>query len=313
MKFDISTALESASRLANKVVFKAKKHSPEILMVVGAVSIVAGTVKACKATVKMQDVLETTADTLEKIHGLEEGTLAVKEGETYTEEDAAKDKSIVYVQTVVKTAKLYAPAVILIGGGLGCMFGSHVIMQRRYSAAVAAYTAVSEAFSGYKARVKERFGEDVQQEIERGVKATEVDTGEVDENGQPIKKTVKVADKDISNPYSALFDESTSSRWTSDGDYNRIFIRQVQNEANKKLRNRGYLFLNEVLNMLEMPITKVGQFAGWMFEPTNPNIDSFVDFGMYDMNDERKRAFLEGDEPSIWLNFNCDGSIINKI
>ena len=57
MKFNMTSALESASRLANKIAFKAKKHSPEILIAVGAVSIVTGTVQACKATLKMQDVL----------------------------------------------------------------------------------------------------------------------------------------------------------------------------------------------------------------------------------------------------------------
>lgn len=310
MKFNITSALESASRLANKLAFKAQKHSPEILIAVGAVSIVTGTVQACKATLKMQDVLETTSDNLEKIHGLEDGTLKVKEGETYTEEDARKDKTTVYIQTAVKAVKLYAPSIVLIGGGLGCMIGSHIIMRRRYGAAVAAYSAVTTAFNEYKARVKERFGEQTQYELEHGVKAEEVET--TDENGNKKKETVYVTDKTIKHPYSVIFDESNPN-WERDSGYNLIFIKNVEDAANRKLRKKGYLFLNDVYDMLGVSNTYIGQFAGWVWDPADPSIDSRVDFGLYDDYNPQKVAFLQGDEYSVVLDFNCDGNIIDKI
>lgn len=310
MKFNMTSALESASRLANKFAFKAKKHSPEILIAVGAVSIVTGTVQACKATLKMQDVLETTSDNLEKIHGLEDGTLKVKEGETYTEEDARKDKTTVYIQTAVKAIKLYGPSIVLIGGGLGCMIGSHIIMRRRYGAAVAAYSAVTTAFNEYKARVKERFGEQTQYELEHGVKAEEVET--TDENGNKKKETVYVTEKMIKHPYSVIFDESNPN-WERDSGYNLIFIKNVEDAANRKLRRKGYLFLNDVYDMLEISNTYIGQFAGWVWDPADPSIDSRVDFGLYDDYNPQKVAFLQGDEYSVVLDFNCDGNIIDKI
>lgn len=310
MKFNMTSALESASRLANKFAFKAKKHSPEILIAVGAVSIVTGTVQACKATLKMQDVLETTSDNLEKIHGLEDGTLKVKEGETYTEEDARKDKTTVYIQTAVKAVKLYGPSIVLIGGGLGCMIGSHIIMRRRYGAAVAAYSAVTTAFNEYKARVKERFGEQTQYELEHGVKAEEVET--TDENGNKKKETVYVTDKMIKHPYSVIFDESNPN-WERDSGYNLIFIKNVEDAANRKLRRKGYLFLNDVYDMLGISNTYIGQFAGWIWDPADPSIDSRVDFGLYDDYNPQKVAFLQGDEYSVVLDFNCDGNIIDKI
>ena len=42
----------------NKVSFQAAKHSPEILAGIGVVGVVASTVLACKATMKINDVLE---------------------------------------------------------------------------------------------------------------------------------------------------------------------------------------------------------------------------------------------------------------
>lgn len=310
MKFNMTSALESASRLANKFAFKAKKHSPEILIAVGAVSIVTGTIQACKATLKMQDVLETTSDNLEKIHGLEDGSLKVKEGETYTEEDARKDKTTVYIQTAVKAIKLYGPSIVLIGGGLGCMIGSHIIMCRRYGAAVAAYSAVTTAFNEYKDRVKERFGEQTQYELEHGVKAEEVET--TDENGNKKKETAYVTEKMIKHPYSVIFDESNPN-WERDSGYNLIFIKNVEDAANRKLRKKGYLFLNDVYDMLGISNTYIGQFAGWVWDPADPSIDSRVDFGLYDDYNPQKVAFLQGDEYSVVLDFNCDGNIIDKI
>lgn len=306
MKFN--DIIESAGRVVNKMAFKAKKHSPEILMVVGTVSIITGTIKACQATIKLQDVMEESSDTLEKIHAAANGTVVIKEGESYTKDDTNKDLTIVYVQTAIKTVKLYAPAVILIGGGLGCMFGSHIIMRKRNAAAIAAYTAVSQAFNEYKARVKERFGEQVERDISNGVKAIEVDTGEVDENGNPKTETVNMADT-AASPYALIFNESNPN-WQNDPDYNRMFLKQAERAANIKLKKKGYLFLSEVYEMLGAKATKIGNLAGWIYDPKNPEIDSMVDFGLYDGEHvDYDDLFANG----IWLNFNVDGSIINKI
>ena len=309
MKF--SNFVETASRVAHKAMFKVKKHSPEILIAVGAVGIVAGTVAACKATLKVPPIVEEADKTLEMIHGVQDGTLEIPEGAVYTEDDADRDIVIVYVQTAVKVLKLYAPAILLIGGGLGCMIGSHVIMKKRYSAAVAAYAAVSKAFEEYKARVAERFGDDVQKEIETGIKAVDISATDKDGNNTTVKG--EEHDGKTDDPYTFLFDENNApTTWEKDPEINRITLLQAQRSCMKKLKTRGYLFLNEALDSIGMRGTQIGQFAGWIYDPTNPDIDSFIDFGIYS-DDPIKQAFLEGYESNIWLHFNCDGNIIDKI
>lgn len=309
MKFD--SLIENASRAFSKLKFKANKYSPEMLIAAGTIFIIGGTVSACKATLKMQNVLETTGDTIEQIHACSNGEATLKEGATYTEEDERKDLTTVYIQTAVQAVKLYAPAAILIGGGLGCMFGSHYIMRRREAVAVAAYTAVSKAFSDYRARVQEKVGKEVEEKLFHGIKEVEVE--KIDENGNVQKEVKEVMDKTETDPYTFIFDE-TNPRWEKDFDYNRMFIKSVQNTANIKLKRKGYLFLNDVLDMLGFQRgTAIGQFAGWMFDPTNPDIDSYVDFGLYDLDDPNKVNFLEGYERSVVLHMNCDGIIINKI
>ena len=309
MKFN--NFVETASRVAHKAMFKVKKHSPEILIAVGAVGIVAGTVAACKATLKVPPIVEEADKTLEMIHGVQDGTLEIQEGAVYTEDDADRDIVIVYVQTAVKVLKLYAPAILLIGGGLGCMIGSHVLMKKRYSAAVAAYAAVSKAFEEYKARVAERFGDDVQKEIETGIKAVDISATDKDGNNTTVKG--EEHDGKTDDPYTFLFDENNApTTWEKDPEINRITLLQAQRSCMKKLKTRGYLFLNEALDSIGMRGTQIGQFAGWIYDPTNPDIDSFIDFGIYS-DDPIKQAFLAGYEPNIWLHFNCDGNIIDKI
>lgn len=58
----------SLSRTVNKVGLQLKKRSPEILMVAGVVGTVASAVMACKATLKVEAIMEESNDTIEKIH-----------------------------------------------------------------------------------------------------------------------------------------------------------------------------------------------------------------------------------------------------
>ena len=50
--------LNSMSRKVHKFGFNVKKHSPEILAVTGTIGVVASAVMACKATTKLNDILE---------------------------------------------------------------------------------------------------------------------------------------------------------------------------------------------------------------------------------------------------------------
>ena len=114
------------------------------------------------------------------------------------------------------------------------------------------------------------------------------------------------------SPYARYFDEE-SAAWTEDPESNKFFLLRTQNYANEKLRARGYLFLNEVYEMLGMPRTRAGQVVGWVYDPKNPIGDNYVDFGMLNIYSEPARNFMNGLEKSIWLDFNVDGDILNYL
>lgn len=301
--------MANATRFAAKAKFKISKHSPEILMVCGAVGAVTSAVMACKATLKVNDILAAHQSSVATIHDVQDGKAAIKEGAEYTEEDAKKDLTTVYVQTGVKLVKLYAPAVILGTLSLGCMVGSNHILQKRNAALTAAYVTLDKAFNEYKGRVSERFGERVQHEIEHGVKAVEVESKVVNEDGteETVKSYTDEADG-VHSPYDLIFDEMID-RWEADAHYNKMVLTQIESQANNVLRNRGYLFLNEVYHMIgryssgESIYTPQGQIVGWLYDPNNESLQNCVKFGLDKMQGDR----------SVVLHFNVDGPIIDKI
>nr|DAJ42802.1 MAG TPA: hypothetical protein [Caudoviricetes sp.] len=299
------------TRSLHKVGFKIKKHSPEILAVVGVVGVGATVVTACVATTKLSDILDETTDTIEKINE----TVANPDfADKYSEEDATKDKVIVYTQTSVKIAKLYAPSVILGVASVGCFLTSHNILRKRNIALAAAYATVDKGFKEYRSRVVERFGEALDQELRFNVKAKEFEEVVINEKGEEeiVKKTVSVVDPNTYSDYARFFDEACPG-WSKDPEYNLTFLKRQQNFANEKLQTNGFLFLNDVYEMIGIPKTKAGQIVGWIYDEKNPVGDNFVDFGIYDVNNEAKRDFVNGYERSILLDFNVDGNIWDKM
>ena len=300
---------EKLMKTYKKVELKAIKHSPEILAGVGVVGVVGSLVMACKATTKLSDILEDSKEQLDKI---KEVAADPAYEEKYSQDDAKKDTTITYVQTAMKVTKLYAPSVILCASSLGCLLASNNILKKRNAALSAAYMTVDKSFKEYRKRVAERFGEEVEKEIRYNIKAEEIT--KVDEDGNEVTETVKVMDgTDDPNSYSdyaRFFDESCAA-WQNDAEYNLTFLKAQQQYANDLLKARGRLFLNEVYRMLGIDETKAGQVVGWVYNPDNPTGDNFVDFGIYNMQRERVRAFVNGYEPNILLDFNVDGVIWN--
>lgn len=284
-----------------------QKHSPEILAGVGVVGVVASGVMACKATLKLNDILDECKETRDKIKEVEENP---EFEDRYSPEDAKKDLTVNYMQTSMKIAKLYAPAVLLGSASLGCLLASNDILRKRNAALSAAYMTVDKGFKEYRQRVAERFGEEVEKEIRYNIKAQEIETTVVNEDGSEavVKETVNVMDPNLYSDYARFFDEA-SPYWQNDPEYNLMFLKAQQQYANDLLKSRGRLFLNEVYEMLGIDKTKAGQIVGWVYNKENPSGDNFVDFGIYDMSKERVRAFVNGYEPNILLDFNVDGNI----
>lgn len=308
MKNDI---MKSASRSLNKIGFKLKKHSPEILAVAGVVGVVASGVMACKATLKVNAILDESKANTDKIHEAAVNGIT-QAGEIYTAEDAKKDLMISNVQTTVKVAKLYAPAVILGTLSITSMLASNHILRKRNLGLAAAYATVDRGFKEYRGRVIERFGKELDKELKYNIKSQEIEETTVDENGKEkkVKTIVETATVSERSCYSRIFDE-TCPNWEKNAEYNNMFLRQTQKFLNQRLQEKGHMFLNEVYEAIGFEKSQQGQIVGWIYDPEDPTCSNYIDFGIDDIHDENKRLFVNGHERSIILDFNPDGDIFS--
>lgn len=289
----------------HKVGFSIKKHSPEILVTAGVIGTVTSAVLACKATLKVNDILEEHKETMDKIH-------SVETSEKYTESDKKKDTTIVYAQTAVKLGKLYAPAVTLGVLSIGSIITSNNILRKRNAALAAAYTAIDTSFKEYRNRVVDRFGKDVDHQLRYNLVREEIEETETNEKGKEktVKKTVDVADPDYVSDYAVYF-TSANPNFKRDPYYNEMFLRSQMAYANDYLRAHGWLSLNDIYSFLDMPKTKAGMVVGWVYDTKNPTGDNNVEFDVKKV--KIKSTIGEGYEDAYLIDFNVDGNIYNQL
>lgn len=281
--------IKKVSGTCYKIGFKLKKHSPEIFMVAGVIGTVASAVMACRATTKVSTILDETKKEVNDIHGCLTDE-SKQDKMPCLKEVSRKELAIVYVQTGLKFTKLYAPSVMLGIASITSMITSNHILRKRNMALAAAYVTVDKGFRDYRKRVVERFGETVDRELRYNLKPESI-------NGSN-DAIVDISYLDTDNSYARVFDE-TCGAWKNDKNHNLFTIRAQQSYANDLLTSRGYLFLNEVYDMLGIQKIKAGQVIGWLYDSENPILNNYVDFGIQDYGDY------------ILLDFNVDGDILS--
>jgi hypothetical protein len=288
--------------------FLASKNSPRILFVGGVVGMVGSTVLACRATLKLDEVLDGIENDRKQAH---EAKALVSAPEytgdmSYTDNELRKDLTVIAIRGVGKIAKLYGPSVLLGAASIAALTKSHNILQERNLALTAAYALVDGAFHRYRERVVDRYGEDVDRDLRYD--SEQVDF--IDEETGKIVGTTRVTGAPGSR-YAVFFDEVSSRAWSEDPDINLLFLRSQQLYLNDRLRARGHVFLNEVYDSLGLSHTKEGAVVGWRWNKGTG--DDFIDFGCWDGNSETVYDFFNGREGSILLDFNVDGVIYDKL
>lgn len=327
----------TAMKSFNTVKSFASKNSPEILLGLGIASMIGGTILACRGAMRLDEILIEASDRKEGAANQSfdmADEMDIKAIEENYHKDGIipstieigwalmprTDKAKLQLQTIGEVAMEFAPAALCMIGGISMIIGSHNIMTKRNAALMAAYTGINEAYQKYRNRVIEHYGEDVDYEMRNGVKK-ETTTEEVEDINGKVKKEKKKVDV-IADPslYSRWFDESCPE-WSKAPGMNYHFLMCQQNMLNDKLVMRstespkgiGHVFLNEVYEALGMDHTGPGALVGWIYDPNDPDRREFIDFGMHEAHNERKRAFVNGYERNILLDFNVKEIIYDKI
>lgn len=315
-KFNMMTITGPIKHMGMKI----GKHKPTIMLVGGLVAGGACVFTACKASTKLNAVLDNAKFEIDAVKAArEEGEVEIRDPETneivvdeYTEDDYKKDITIVYARNALSVAKLYAPAAVLGVASVGLILGSHNIINKRNAALTAAYSVVDKGFKEYRGRVVDRFGEELDRELKYNVRSEEIEETVVNEKGKEktVKKTVQVADPNYYSSYARWFNKDCKG-WDPSPEHSLTFLKSQEVYANQKLRSQKYLFLNDVYESLGIPKTEAGQMIGWAYDPKNPDLQGFVSFGIYDAYNEHKQDFVNGYETDILLDFNVDGNVLH--
>ena len=304
----INEGLAPATKAANlatktffKTVGKVRRFSPEILMTVGVAGVVTAAVLACKATLKLEGVVaaaEVEAADVKDRHSVNEFD---------TETEYTKTLAKVYLKRSVEVLKLYTPALSVGIVGISCLAGAHGIMSKRNVAMAAAVKAVESSFGEYRKRVVEEFGEEKDREIRFGKVENAEST--VDAEGNVVENKMVTS---VESGLSRCFDE-TNDMWSNVPGQNQMTLNTQQSWLNDRLNARGYLFLNDVYKALGFADTPAGQVYGWLPRSHPDSQGGIVDFGLMAVDNQQKRDFVDGYENSVWLDFNPDGIIFDKI
>lgn len=302
----------SVKRGVHNVGFQMKKHAPELCLIGGIVGVGAGIVLACIATTKIDKIKEETDEDIDAIkRGVEDGEV-FKNDELvpYTKADGKRDIRLTYAKAGLKYARLYAPAAVLTTAALMLIIQGNRIQHRRYAALAAAYATLEKNYSDYRERVRERFGEGLDEEIRYDAKVTQVEEKITDETGKTkkVKKNVTILNSDaiLDAPYTYLFEPGFAKEAIDNIDYNETFLVGQERFANHRLVSEGLLFENDVIRELGIDEHKSAQVCGWCY-------DRMVSKGDSDVRFNTKRVmvdFGDGDiHESLLIELNCEGDV----
>lgn len=306
--------LKGAADLVGKGMRFAKAKSPEIFLVAGIGMIVGGVVYACKKSMDVKEAKDELDEHIDEI----EATVEVDDGyEGDLAVEGERKKAV--REFVIETAKAYALPAGLIFGGIGLIVAGHTVQARRLAAVNAMYNGLLTTFTEYRRKVIDDHGLEADQRYLSGSKKVLVEKTKTGKNGKEktVEQEISVVGSDGEMLYHRLFDDA-SREWCKDPQYNFEFLTMAQRVMNDKFQARGYLFLDEVCDMLDLSIE--GKYAkskmvGWSREQGA----EYVDFGIYHpmfidgKYINKNEGFTSGYEPSIWLNFNCSGILIGEI
>ncbi len=278
------------------------QYRPKIEIYGGVAMIVGSAAYACYKTTKLKDTNDKALKRVEDVHKKYECMEIVDEKQMKGEIVKAR------MQQVGDIAALYAlPAIGMATGTALIIDGVHVYDDRLTKSAIA-YTNLLAAWNEYRSRVKKEVGEEKEEEIYHK------------KNKDGEDPTEDRSDRDISDsPYTRFWGEGCTDSWDPNPEVGRNFLKMQQASANNIIQGRmrslgyGWLYLNEVLEMLGYPLTDEGQDVGWFIDPEGKlgNTEGVVDFGI---NRPINARFLASGaeevlESTCWLDFNCCGNI----
>ena len=230
---------------------------PEIMLVAGGISVLVGTIYACKKTEEGKKVFQKAKKDADGV------SLILKEAkETVTDEaeikrikiESGKDYCKIYGKLAYDLVKIYGIPALFWFGGMGMIFGSHGELRKVNRHLVTDSIAVQKLFQEYRERVQKAVGEETEQKIFFGAQEGMVKVLETDEKTGEKKIVERKADVFHAQPGS-IFARNYTEETTDAFDYHSYAVQYLEkrvDEINTKLAVGEYRAFTalDILRML---------------------------------------------------------------
>lgn len=289
---------------ASKVVSSVKVNSPTILLVGGIASVVGGTVLAVAQTEKASKAMDEFNEQMDRYHKSVE--IAEKKEDPETFYPVAERKHhirLIYGHMIMSMAKIYLPVVLLEAAGIGMICKSHGILNKRNAALASAYAALQKSYDEYRKRVREKFGEEADQELYYGVKTEKYIEKTTSENGVTTEEEKEKVTVNSLAPWSFFVDETCERVWNKDPNITLCNLKIVLRTLNDKAYHSPIVTLNDLYWLVGHELTDEGMVLGW-----KGGKDAHIDLNI-DTSKEATKRFVNGLEDCLLVVPNIDGNI----
>lgn len=109
----------------------------------------------------------------------------------------------------------------------------------------------------------------------------------------------------------AIMFDSRNVGWRDDPEANLRYLKRIQADCNYILKEKGYLFLQDIFDRLNMRNPYETETYGWWIEDAELpwNVENYISFGLYDNSIPENRKFINGFTPNAKLVFNVTGDL----
>lgn len=314
---------KSVTCVMARPILKMKKYSPEILVGAGLIGVVTAAISAARTVAgeDYQSVLDSHRWRMHKIaeaQGIAEQYPMSDMGngeqvETYSLKSQRTDIACAYRDITISTAKYLWPQISIMTLSIVAILSGFRIVRKRNMALVAAYNVIDQAFKGYRERVRNELGEEMDThfmydtEMKVGTKTIK----NADGTTTKVKETEQILKGNVVSMYARLYAQDTTQQFERDPRFNWLYIKKKCDYLNDLLHSRGHVFLNEAYEELGFEHTSYGAVVGWVANKKGGTGDNYISFGHW----VEKLTDVEAAGPmgSILLDFNVDGVVYDLI
>ena len=302
---------------------KISEHKAELSLLLHGICVGAGTVSACLATLKLEDILDEHKAkidevkdnyiTLEKVS--EDGaviTEIISDTKAYR-----RDLTKVHIHTVAEVGKAFAPTAVIFAISAGFLNNTYKDIKdikNENLRLIGALKGSEVIIKRYRDEMRERIGDEAEQRFYNNIKTQDISVKEVDENGKEKNKKVKGAEV-VNGQLTGdafIFDESCGAYVGHDINHNLYIASLLKNQCSDNLFCNGSLLMFEILDAFGLDRDEVpGAFVRGRLSKRKGGESDILDMDIRKVwvQDEETGEYVE----KILIDPKLDGVIIDRI